>query len=191
MKHRNATRPLPLSQPAPLALPRHARCRVDVLGALAAIPGLPCNDDVRELLARRSPDEAARLLLDLSGGHVDASTAWPWTDPGWPPAVDVASLLRVLPTWSRAAVCEALARLEAEQLVRNCDRARTIRRAWAVQLTPTGAEAARALRSTPRPPRDPETILAELRAVLDEATPEQRARDLAALHALDKKGGAA
>lgn len=168
------------SQPNPLApstqtLPRHARCRVAVLAALAALPGVDpvacetwltyCSDD----------DERERG-----------------------PIVDVADLMSALTVWSRTGIRDALARLEDELLVvdRSMHRGRRmlrerslIRDAWAVQLTPEGLRAARV--QTVAPPRSPEVILAELRSALASATPEQRARDLAALRALDDENGGA
>ena len=155
-------------------LPRHARCRVDVLVALSRLPGV-------------DPVDCARWLVSVSD------------EAGAGPIVDVAELLKALPAWSRAAVREALARLEAELLVvdRSAHRDRRlwqgkslIREAWAVQLTAAGVKAART--ATAAPPRTPEAILAELRAVLAGASSEQRERDLAALRDLvDAKDGAA
>ena len=167
------------SQPNPLApstqtLPRHARCRIDVLVALAGLPGL-------------DPAEAKESLNYLRSGDADLG-----------PIVDVADLLRALPAWSHSAVRAALVRLEDELLVIDRSlhsfvramRARSlIREAWAVQLTTAGLRAARA--QTVAPPRPPEVILAELRAALASVTPEQRARDLAALRALDNENGGA
>lgn len=149
------------------SLPRHARCRVDVLVALSRLPGV-------------DPVACAPWLSWAEGVDVDGG-----------PIVDVAHLLQALPLWSHHEVREALARLEVELLVsdrgiKGWQRPRRSRigDSWAVQLTAAGLAAARAV-ATPSspstPPRSPEVILAELRAVLAGASTEQLSRDLHAL----------